>query len=181
MPISIFSSLFDTFDARAIGEIASRFGESKEAVSHGLESSTACLLAGLANKAGDSTWISQLFNVVSQAPSNANVSDLTGAVADPSRASYATSSFLDSGKKFLSLVFGGNQWSIVDVLGRTAGLRPGVVSSLMSLAAPLMMTALGRLVRNDHMKRGSVSFWFMKAKVSATCRRRGGAVAEHPP
>ena len=151
MPSSIFSSLFNTFDARTIGEIASRFGEPKEAVSQGLESSTACLLSGLANKAGDSTWISQLFNLVSQAPSNANVSDLTGAVADPSRASYATSSLLDSGKKFLSLAFGGNQSSIVDAVGSATGLRSGVVSSLMSMAAPLMMTALGRLVRNDHM------------------------------
>lgn len=47
-------------------------------------------------------------------PSNVNVSDLTGAVSDPSRASSATSSLLDSGKKFLSLAFGGNQSSIFD-------------------------------------------------------------------
>jgi OmpA-OmpF porin, OOP family len=30
-------------------------------------------------------------------------------------------------------------------------LRSGLVSSLMSMAAPMMMTALGRLVRDDHM------------------------------
>jgi hypothetical protein len=46
MPSSIFSSLFSTFDPRTIGEMASRFGEPKEAVSQGLESSTACLLGG---------------------------------------------------------------------------------------------------------------------------------------
>lgn len=68
MPSSVFSSLFSTFDPRTIGEIASRFGEPKQAISQGLESSTACLLGGLANKAGDSTWMSQLFKLVSQAP-----------------------------------------------------------------------------------------------------------------
>src|SRR3984957_656918 len=151
MPSSIFSSLFSTFDSRAIGEIASRFSQSKEAVSQGLEASTACLLSGLANKAGDSTWMSQLFKLVSNAPSNVNVSDLTNAVADPARASSVTSSLLDSGKKFLSLAFGGNQSSIFDAVGKSTGLRSGVVSSLMSMAAPLMMTALGRLVREDQM------------------------------
>ena len=157
MPSSVFSSLFSTFDPRIIGEIASRFGEPKQAVSQGLESSTACLLGGLANKAGDSTWMSQLFKLVSQAPSNVNVSDLTGAVTDPSRASSATSSLLDSGKKFLSLAFGGNQSSIFDTVARSTGLRSGVVSSLMSMAAPMMMTALGRLVRDDHMNTTGLS------------------------
>jgi OOP family OmpA-OmpF porin len=151
MPSSIFSSLFSTFDSRTIGEMASRFGQPKEAVAQGLESSTACLLSGLANKAGDSTWMSQLFKLVSNAPSNVDVSDLTSAVADPVRASSATSSLLDSGKKFLSLAFGGNQSSIFDAVGKSTGLRSGVVSSLMSMAAPLMMSALGRLVRDDHM------------------------------
>ena len=151
MTSSIFSSLFNTFDSRSIGEIASSFGEPKQAVSQGLESSTVCLLGGLANKAGDSTWMSQLFKLVSDAPANVNVSDLTGAIANPSGASSATSSLLDSGKKFLSLAFDGNQSSIFDTVARSTGLRSGVVSSLMSMAAPLMMSGLGRLVRDDHM------------------------------
>ena len=151
MASSIISSLFSSIDSRAIGEIASRFGEPREAVSQGLGSSTACLLSGLANKAGDSTGMSQLFKLVSNAPSNVNVSDLTNAVADPGRASSATASLLDSGKQLLSLAFGGNQPSIFDAVGKSSGLRSGVVSSLMSMAAPLMMSALGRLVRDDHM------------------------------
>jgi outer membrane protein OmpA-like peptidoglycan-associated protein len=157
MPNSIFSSLFNTFDSRSIGEIASSFGQSKQAVSQGLESSTACLLGGLANRAGDSTWMSQLFKLVSDAPANVNVSDLTGAITNPSRASATTSSLLDSGKRFLSLAFGGNQSSIFDAVGRSAGLRSGVVSSLMNMAAPLMMTALGRLVRDDRMNPAGLS------------------------
>ncbi len=151
MPSSILSSLFSSIDSQAIGEIASRFGQPREAVSQGLGASTACLLTGLANKAGDSTWMSQIFKLVSNAPANVNVSDLTNAVADPGRASSATSSLLDSGKQLLSLAFGGNQASIFDAVGKSSGLRSGVVSSLMSMAAPLMMSALGRLVRDDHM------------------------------
>jgi OOP family OmpA-OmpF porin len=153
----------------------------RRAVSQGLESATACLLGGMANTAVDSTWMSQLFNLVSQAPSNVNVSDLTGAVADPS-ASHGTSSLLDSGKKFLSMVFGGNQSSIVDAVGRTTGLRSGVVSSLMSMAAPLMMTALGRLVRNDHMNPAGLSKLLVhEGEGVRDLLPAGVAVAEHPP
>ena len=89
MPSSIVSSLLSTFDSGSIREIASRFGQPKEAVAKSLESSTACLLWALANKAGDSTWMSELFKLVSKAPSNVNLSDLMGAVTDPTRASSA--------------------------------------------------------------------------------------------
>jgi OmpA-OmpF porin, OOP family len=151
MPSSIVSSLLSTFDSRNISEIASHFCQPKEAVSKGLESSSACLLAALANRAGDTTWISGLFKLVSQAPSNVNVSDLMGAVTDPSRASSATSSILSSGQKLLSLAFGGHQSSIIDAIGKSYGLRSGIVTGLMSMAAPMMISSLGRLVRNDRM------------------------------
>jgi OOP family OmpA-OmpF porin len=151
MPSSIVSPLLSTFDSRGISEIASRFGQSKEAVSKGLESSTASLLGALANKAGNSTWMSELFTLVSQAPSNINVYDLMGAVTDPNRVSPAASSLLSSGQKLLSLAFGSQQSSIIDAIGRSSGLRPGIVTGLMSMAAPMMIGTLGRLVRNDRM------------------------------
>lgn len=147
----VVSSLLSTFDSRSVSEIASRFGQPTEAVSKGLESSTACLLGALANKAGDTTWLSELFKLVSQAPSHVNESDLMGAVTDPSRASSITSSLLSSGQKLQSLAFGGNQSSIIDAIGRSSGLRPGIVTGLMSIAAPMMISGLGRLVRNDRM------------------------------
>jgi OOP family OmpA-OmpF porin len=155
--MSVLSSLFSTLDSRSIGEIASRFGVPEQAVSQGLETSTATLLGGLANKAGDSAWMSQLFKLVSQAPSNVNVGDVASAAIDPSRASSVAASLLESGKRFLGLAFGGNQSSIFDAVARSAGLRSGIVSSLMGMAAPLMMTALGRLVREDHMNSTGLS------------------------
>jgi outer membrane protein OmpA-like peptidoglycan-associated protein len=151
MPSSILSSLFNSLDSRSIGEIASRFGVQEQAVSQGLETSTATLLGGLANKAGDSTWMSQLFKLVSQAPSNVSIGDVASAAIDPSQASSGAASLLDSGKRFLGLAFGGNQSSIFDAVAKSTGLRSGIVSSLMGMAAPLLMTALGHLVREDHM------------------------------
>lgn len=155
---SIFSSLLvNTFDARTINDIASQFGQPKESMSKGLESVTACLLGGLANRANDSSWMSQLFKMVSNAPSTVNTSQLTSAITDPRGASRATSSLLDSGKEFLSLAFGGNQSSLFEAVGRSTGLGTSVVSSLMGIAAPLMMSSMGRLIRDDHMDAAGLS------------------------
>ena len=95
--------------------------------------------------------MSELFKLISQAPSNVNVSDLMGAVADPSRASFGTSSLQSSGQKLLSLAFGGHQSSIIDAIGKSSGLRSSIVTGLMSMAAPMMISALGRVVRDDRM------------------------------
>jgi outer membrane protein OmpA-like peptidoglycan-associated protein len=95
--------------------------------------------------------MNQIFNLVSQAPPNVNVSDLANTVTGPSRGSPATSSLLDSGRGFLSLIFGQNQSAVMDSVGKSTGLRSSVVTSLMSMAAPLLMTTLGRLVRDGHM------------------------------
>jgi outer membrane protein OmpA-like peptidoglycan-associated protein len=151
MPGSVFSSLISTVDSRSVGAIASRFGAPERAVSQGLEMSSATLLTGLANKAGDSTWMNRLFQLVSQAPSNVNASDMTSAALDPGRAPSGMSSLLDSGKNFLAHIFGSNQSPIYDAVASSTGLGSNIISTLMSIGAPLMMSALGRLVRDDRM------------------------------
>ncbi len=151
MASPILSSLFSIVDSRGIGEIASRFAQPRQAISEGLDLSTASILTALANQTGDSTRMDQLHRFISKAPATANVSDLINAVSEPSRVSSGISSLLDSGKSFLSLALGGNESSIFDAVARSTGLRSGVVSSLMSVAAPALMAALGRMVREDHL------------------------------
>jgi outer membrane protein OmpA-like peptidoglycan-associated protein len=105
----------------------------------------------MANKADDSAWMSELFKLASSGPSKVNATQLVSAVVNPGSASYATSSLLDSGKKLLSFAFGDNRSAIFETVGGSTGLGSGVVSSLMTIAAPLMMNALGRRIRDDHM------------------------------
>jgi outer membrane protein OmpA-like peptidoglycan-associated protein len=149
--MSTLSSLFNLLDSSSINEIAARLGEPAQAISRGLESSTASLISGLAGRATDSNSMNQIFRLISQAPSDVNVSHLTTAVTGADRASAATSSILDSGKKFMSLAFGSDQSSILDAIGRSTGLRAPSLASLLSIGAPLVMTALGRMVRSDRL------------------------------
>jgi OmpA-OmpF porin, OOP family len=148
---SVFSSLLSTLDSRRIGDVASSLGESPQAISTGFESLTASMLGGMANRAGDSTWMNQLHNLVSQAPTNVNVGELANAATGTGRTSAGAATLIDSGKTFVSHIFGPNQSSVIDAIGRFTGLRSGVLTSLASMAAPLLMSTLGRLVRDNHM------------------------------
>jgi hypothetical protein len=150
MSSSAISSLFRALDARAIGDVASQLGAPEDAVSKAWETSNATLLGALANKAEDSGWMNRLFDLVSRAPARVNVSDVASAAMDPSRAP-ATAPLLDSGNNFLLLAFGGLQSSIFEAVAKFCGLQPGAISPLMGMAAPMMMAALGRLVREDRM------------------------------
>ena len=156
MAASVFSPLYNLLDSCSINEIAGRLGEPGQAVSRGLESSTASLISCLAARSSDPHSMSQIFDLVTHAPTEINVSNLTSAVLSSGEASAFTSSLLDSGKKFLSLAFGTNESSILDAIGRSAGLRGSSATSLTSIAAPLLMTALGRLVRSDRLTQGQL-------------------------
>ena len=162
MATSVLSSIFNLVDSKSINNIASRLGEPGWAVSRGLESSTAALVNSLAKRTNDPTSMSQIFRLISQAPSDVNVSDLASAVTGPGQKSSATASLLDSGKKFLSQTFGGDESSILDAIGRSAGLRMTSISSLVSLAAPLLMSELGRMVRSEQMTQGQFGNWLVK-------------------
>jgi len=156
MAASVFSSLFNLLDSSSINEIAGRLGEPGQAVSRGLESSTASLISSLAGRSSDPNSMSQIFDLVTHAPSEINVSNLASAVTGFGDASASTASLLDSGKKFLSFAFGANHSFIVDAIGRSAGLRGSSATRLVSIAAPLLMTALGRLVRSDRLTQGQL-------------------------
>jgi OOP family OmpA-OmpF porin len=156
MSASVFSSLFNLLDSSSINEIAGRLGEPGQAVSRGLESSTASLISSLAGRSSDPNSMSQIFDLVAHAPSEINVSNLASAVTGSGDASASTASLLDSGKKFLSLAVGANQSSFVDAISRSAVLRGSSATSLVSIAAPLLMTALGRLVRSDRLTQGQL-------------------------
>ena len=151
MATSVFSSLFNMLDSSNINEIASRLAEPGQAVARGLEGSTASLISCLAGRASDPASMNHIFRLAAEAPSDLNVSNLAGAVTGSGGASSTTTSLLDSGKKILYLAFGSDQSSILSAIGKSAGLRASSVTSILSMAAPLLMVGLGRLVRSEHL------------------------------
>ena len=151
MAVPAPSLLFSPLDSYIIDEIASSLDETPQAVSIGLKSASACLIGGLAAKTVDSTWMNQVFDLVSRAPSNLDVGHLANSVMTPSHGSLPIAALLGSQRSFLSLILGHRQYSAIDSIGRSTGLRSSVITRLMILAVPLLMITLKRIVREDRL------------------------------
>jgi hypothetical protein len=56
----------------------------------------------------------------------------------------ATESLMNSGREIVRSLFGGNVGSVVDLIARSVGIKSSTISSLLSVAAPLVLGALGK-------------------------------------
>jgi hypothetical protein len=142
--MSLLDELFNTINKGRVGEIAETLGMGEQSASHGIRSTLATVLGGMAGKSDNPTLLRSVLDLV---PSGTDVSP-----------SSLTSGFLDSnsplmtaGKRMLSTLFGGSEGRITQALGAGTGLQPAATSSLLTVAAPMVMSFLGRRVRDEGM------------------------------
>jgi len=62
-----------------------------------------------------------------------------------------------AGSKLLSMVFGNNQSKIAESVSQASGLRPSSATTLMSVAAPVVLGLLGKRVQQDHLDNAGFS------------------------
>lgn len=114
--------------------LASRLGESTAGVQTGLGAATASTLSGLADRASDSGFLSQVTgllgggtgqNILASLPSIAS-SGPTGTVGDVVN-------------RFLPMVFGTQQGQVASAITQSAGLSSGSGLGLLKMAAPLVL------------------------------------------
>lgn len=152
----ILDSLMGMLGPQVLGPVASQLGESTDTVQRGLQTGSAAMLAGLAAKAGQSGFLSQIFGMITN-PANTSgaLSSITSNLG--SLASGATSSPLGSlGSQFLSTIFGSNLSTVTDTIGRSTGLSSSKIGSLLSMAAPLVLGVLGQKVRQNGLSAGDL-------------------------
>jgi OOP family OmpA-OmpF porin len=119
--------------------IASRLGESTQAVQGGLGAATAATLGGLAAKAGDSGFLGQIMNLASTANSQNVLGNLSSLASGG-----ASGGIGDLVGKFLPMVFGSQQGPVAGAIAQQSGLGASSVTSLLKMAAPLVLGFLGR-------------------------------------
>jgi hypothetical protein len=122
MATSLLEGLSGLVTPQLLADASRTLGEPEAAVSSGLRSSGATILAGLAGRAANPQSMGSLFDLISS----------PGATGGPS---------------LLSSLFGSRTSSVGDAIGRTAGLRPGAGGALLDMAAPLVLGLLGSRVR----------------------------------
>lgn len=151
MANSILDGVTSFMGPQVLGPLASQLGVSTDSVQRGLQGGSAAILSGLAAKAEEPGFLSQIFGMITN-PANTPgaLSGLTSNLG--SAVSGVTGSpLMEMGSRFLSTTFGSRLSAITDAIGQSSGLGSGKASTLLSLAAPLVLGALGQHVRENNL------------------------------
>jgi OOP family OmpA-OmpF porin len=140
MADSMFNSLLNMVDSRAIGDVSQSLGAPTQAVSRAMEPTIAALLSGLAAKSDNPGTLRQILDSVSSAAGRGSWSSAVAAASDPN------SSLMTTGKRLLSALFGGGENVVTNGISRASGLSPGATGTLLTMAAPLVMGFISKHV-----------------------------------
>ena len=154
MSSSLLDSLSGLITPEVIGKAASFFGESNTAASKGIAAVLPLVLGGVASKAGDQGFASSLFDVVSNPANDGAVLGNIGSLLGPGAAS---SSLGGLGSRLLAAVFGDNVGAVGAALSNYAGVKGSTGTSLLSVAAPLVLSVLGKATKSGGLNASSLA------------------------
>jgi outer membrane protein OmpA-like peptidoglycan-associated protein len=140
---SLIQQVMSAVSPDLVSRMGGFLGESASGTGQGLEMGSAALLAGATQQASTSEGASRLLGMVQQATARGNPLDnANAAYLDDA----ARPGLLSEGHSMVSSLLGGNSGSVVSQLASVAHLGPQSVSSILAMAAPLVLGALAKFV-----------------------------------
>lgn len=140
-------NLVDALKDQVTGVIASKaasfLGESESGVTSALNGIFPTLLSKVIGMSESSGGAEKLFKMAQNADPGIleNMGDLFGS-------SKNVTNLMNGGSGILSAVLGDNIGGIIETISKVGGLKTGSSSSLMKMAAPFLMSMVGRYVKN---------------------------------
>jgi OOP family OmpA-OmpF porin len=124
-----------------IQKAGSFVGESETATQKAMNGIVPTLIAAFANQASTTSGAEKLSQMLTAGNYDGSTLNNLGSVFSGSQTTQKT---ITQGKDILSSLLGNKTEGLVDQIARFAGIKIGSASSLMALAAPLIMNLLGR-------------------------------------
>jgi len=130
-----------------VARMSGHTGDSEAMVSKGFGAAIPVLLSSLAGKADDTSFMGQLAGIAAETAGDPNaLTRLPPAVTGASAIDTTTTT-----GRWLSSLFGSNLGGIIDGIARFAGIGKGSSAQLLSMAAPIVLGYIGRLMRSDNL------------------------------
>jgi hypothetical protein len=145
MATSILAGVQEFLTPSFLSRVSSQTGESEAAVSKGFTAIVPTLLASIADRSGDTGFMSRLVSLATNAPTD------TDYIAPPSRENPTLESGSGITGWLSNLWSGGGVSAITNAVARYSGVRASSASSLLSVGGPLVLGYLGRLMRSDNL------------------------------
>lgn len=119
---------------------SSLVGESESSTRQALNGAVPTLLGGLTNMASSHEGASSITNMIRDGGYGATVDNASSLFSGGS----STSNMLNVGQQLIGKIFGSKGSSVSDAIASSSGIKPSSAASLMALAAPLALGALGK-------------------------------------
>ncbi len=130
-----------------VSALSQRTAESEFAVSKGLGAAIPAIASTIANRADDEGFVQNLANLATKAAAGPDPLEPTRAFAS----SITSADTTDPVGRWMSSLFGRNLSGVTGNIARYAGISGSSAASLVSVAGPLVLGYLGRLMRSDNL------------------------------
>ncbi len=133
---------------QAVGQISNAVGESSDGTKSALGAAFPALLGSLVGKAGASpSGVTDIFNMLKQGQSSGGWSDSLGKILG----SAGTGTAQTANNSLVSSLLGSKLGAVTDFISSRCGIHPGSVTSILGMAAPLLMGIIGKHVASEGM------------------------------
>lgn len=144
-----------------VSKISSFLGESTENTNSALTSALPAILGGVMQKASTTQGASDLLNTIRTGGYDGSVLSNLGGLLDDVK---STSTLASLGSGLLGNLFGDKLGALSSVIANVSGIKTGSASSLLGLAAPILMNVLGKQVTSQGISTSGLASLLMSQK-----------------
>lgn len=145
MAINLLDMLKDQIGDSVISQAGKFLGADESGVKSAMGAALPSILGSMISQGSTPSGSKGLIDMISSGGHDGSIFDNLGGLLGGGD---ATSGFLNSGSGILKSLMGNKLGSVVDIIASVSGMKKGVSSSIMSMAAPLVMGMVGKYVRN---------------------------------
>ena len=145
MVINLLDMLIDQIDDTVISQAGSFLGVENSGVKSAMGAALPSILGSLIASGSSSQGSKGLIDMITKGGHDGSVFDNLGSVLGGGD---SASNFLNSGSDILKSLMGNKLDSVVDIISSVSGLNKGSSSSIMNMAAPLVMGMVGKYFKS---------------------------------
>lgn len=172
MSFDLLGLVKEQLTSAAVGKISEFLGESTEGTQSAIGAALPTLLGSVMEKASTTEGAGSLLNLLKDGGHDGS---LLGNLGGLLGSGDGISSLLSGGSGILSTILGPKVGGIVDLIASVSGIKKSSSSSLLSLAAPILMSVIGKKVSSEGMGVSGLVNMLMGQKDAVTAALPSGA------
>src|SRR4029453_7920015 len=143
---TMLDNLRDLVSPAILSTLSRQTGESESGISRGFSAAIPAIASTIAGRADDQGFMRTLFDLATKTAAAPHPEAIGGLLSSPT--GIDTTSPIGG---WLSGLFGHNLSGVTNSIARYAGISGTSATSILSIAAPLVLGCIGRLVRSDNL------------------------------